>query len=153
MRGVSDGIQNGSSVDNGELDLGSVGRAIARRKFWIIGSTLGCLACAAAFVTLATPRYTAETKVLVENQESYFTRPSGPVAVEQQAQGIDPEAVASQIQVVMSRDLARSAIKSLDLKGNPDFDPTVKGPGFLTNLLSLIGVGGRADHHAIGAHD
>ena len=94
MRGVSDGIQNGSSVDNGELDLGSVGRAIARRKFWIIGSTLGCLACAAAFVTLATPRYTAETKVLVENQESYFTRPSGPVAVEQQAQGIDPEAVA-----------------------------------------------------------
>ena len=144
MRGVSDGIQDGSSVDNGELDLGTVGRAIARRKFWIIGSTLGCLACAAAFTTLATPRYTAETKVLVENQESYFTRPSGPVAVDQQAQGIDPEAVASQIQVVMSRDLARSAINSLDLKGNPDFDPTVKGPGFLTNLLSLIGVGGRA---------
>ncbi len=144
MRGVSDGYQGGSSADNGELDIGSVGRAIVHRKLWVIGSTLGCLACAAVFVTLATPRYTAETKVIVENQESYFTRPSGPVQVDQQTQGIDPEAVASQIQLVMSRDLARSAIKALDLKGNPDFDPTANGPGLMARLGSLIGAGGRA---------
>ena len=53
----------------------SLGRTLRRHRLWIIGPTLVCCALAAVFVTLARPRYTADAKVIVENGESYFTRP------------------------------------------------------------------------------
>ncbi len=131
-------INEGAPSDrlDGELDLRGVGRAIARRKLWVIGATLGCLACAAAYVSVVKPRYTADAKVLVENQENYFTRPSTANApsAETQAAAIDAEAVASQVQLVTSRDLARDVIKALDLRGNAEFDPSAGG-GFLSSLL------------------
>lgn len=53
---------------------------------------------------------------------------------------IDEQAVASQVQVVMSRDIAREAIKSLGLVGNPEFDPMVKGVGGLQQMLVMLGL-------------
>ena len=97
-------------------------------------------ALAGAYVTIATPRYTAESQILLENQESFFTRP------ERQSQGselqtaADPEAVASQVQLVASRDLARRAVRELGLVGNREFDPLADGMGFVTRLLVLVGL-------------
>jgi succinoglycan biosynthesis transport protein ExoP len=137
MRGVSYEGQTGSPSRDGELDLAAVGRAIMRKKGWVLGITLGCVACAAVFVTLVTPRYTSEAKVLVENQESFLTRP-GAVTTEQQSPVIDLEAVSSQVQLVTSRDLARKAIKDLDLKGNPEFDPSAGAGGLLSRLFGAF---------------
>ena len=54
---------------------------------------------------------------------------------------IDPEAVTSQIQLVLSRDLAREVIKKEKLADNPEFDPALRGPSVLRVLLSLFGIG------------
>ncbi len=125
---------------DGELDVSTIGRAIAQKKAWVIVPTVACLVGSAAFVTLATPKYTATADVLIENQENYFTRPTAaPGSADAQTLAIDPEAVASQVQIVMSRELGKRAIAELGLKGNPEFDPTAKGPG----LLSMLFGGGR----------
>ena len=64
-------------------------------------------------VILLPPRYTGVAKVLLENQESYYTRPDKAGA--EQAPTLDPEAVQSQAETITSPDLARKAIAKLDL--------------------------------------
>ncbi|HEV7874786.1 MAG TPA: GumC family protein, partial [Enterovirga sp.] len=90
------------------------------------------------FVNVVSPRYTGEAKLLLQSSDSYFTRP-GQDRGEQQPQ-FDEQAVASQVQVVMSRDLARQAIRDLHLVGNPEFDPQVGGVGPLQRLAVLMGL-------------
>ena len=121
-----------------ELDLGGVGRVLSARRWWIIGPTALCFLAAVAFVSLVQPRYTAESKVLVENGENYFTRPD---RSDQLATTLpDDETVQSQIQLVQSRDIARQAIRRLDLKGNPEFDPMARGLGIMSRLALLLGL-------------
>ena len=128
--------EEGSS---GALDLAGIGHALTRRKFWIIGTTLACLLASTAFVSLVKSRYTAEAKVLIENQESYFTRPEK-AGLGDSSTGPDPEAVLSQVQLMQSRDLARSVIKELGLVGNKEFDPQAEGGSFFSRLLELAGL-------------
>lgn len=136
MRGVLRSDEAGPG--DGDLDLSGVGQAIVRAKKWIIGTTLLAFLGALLFVLMVKPRYTAEAKALIENQESYFTRPDR-ASSEPNQSAPDAEAVASQAQLVNSRDLAREAIRALGLKGNPEFDPAAGAGGFFRKLLGLIG--------------
>ncbi len=122
----------------GELDVGGLGRSLRRRKGWIIGPALACFALAVVFVSVVQPRYTADAKVLIENGENYFTRPDK--AEPQQPQLPDDEAIQSQVQLISSRDIAREAIKRLDLKGNPEFDPLARGLNPFSRLLIILGL-------------
>ena len=90
-------------------------------------------------VNVITARYTAQSQVLLENQETFFTRPDR-VNVQQvdQAQQLDPEAVASQVQLIASRDIARQAIKQLGLEGNDEFDPAINPFKRVLILLGLM---------------
>ena len=123
-----------------ELDLGALGGVLKRRRRAIIIPTVLAFVLVGLFVNLVAPRYTAETQVLLENQETSFTRPDRPTAPSEQASLVDPEAVGSQIQLITSRDLARRAIKDLNLLGNPEFDPAARGMGAVTRVLVLLGI-------------
>ena len=116
--------------------IADLGRAIARRWRWVVVPTAFACLASFAFVTVVTPRYTGESKLLLQTSDSYFTRPAND-RNEQQPQ-IDEQAVASQVQVVMSRDLAREAIKRLDLVGNPEFDPESGGIGWIRQIATFL---------------
>ena len=120
------------------VNLAHVGRTLKVRWRWIVLPTLAALIGSFAFVNLAAPRYTAEAKLLLESRDSFYTRP-GQERPEQQPL-IDEQAVASQVQVAMSRDLAREAVKRLGLVGNPEFDPLVDGVGTLKQLMIVWGL-------------
>lgn len=121
-----------------ELDVGALGRSLKRHRRWIIGPAVACCVLATAFVSFVQPRYTANSKVIIENGESYFTRPDKTDV--QQAVLPDDEAIQSQVQLISSRDIAREAIRRLDLKGNPEFDPAAKAPNLVTRLLIITGL-------------
>lgn len=119
----------------GAVNMLQIGGALRRRWRWVAFPTLIAFAAATAYVNLATPRFTAETKLLLESRDSFYTRPA-------QADGqplIDEQAVASQVQVIMSRDLARETIKRLSLVGNPEFDPQVGTVDLMRRLMILFG--------------
>ncbi len=122
-----------------DASLGDIGRAVRRRWRFVAIPTLIAFAGSLAFVNIVSPRYTGEAKLLLQTSDSYFTRPGQERSGDQQPQ-IDEQGVASQVQVVMSRDLAREAIKRLDLVGNPEFDPLVRGAGMLTRLGMMLGL-------------
>src|ERR1700676_3638243 len=122
-----------------ELDLGALGRALWRRKKTILGLTLGAAAIAFIAVSLITPRYKSETRVLIETRENIFLRPEAEKTNEPSAT-VDQEAVASQIQLILSRDLARDIIEKLKLGERPEFDPVLHGPSLMKTLLGLVGI-------------
>lgn len=119
------------------LDLGALWQAVKARKHWVVGPTLLVLVGSFAAVNLITPRFTAESKMLLENRDSYYTRPNQDNSGSQQ---IDGEAVQSQVQLIMSRDLARDAIKQLGLVGNSEFDPNATTLNALRKVLVLVGL-------------
>jgi uncharacterized protein involved in exopolysaccharide biosynthesis/Mrp family chromosome partitioning ATPase len=49
--------------------------------------------------------------------------------------------VTSQVQLVLSRDLAREIIRKNKLGERPEFDPVLQGPSSLKSLLALFGIG------------
>ena len=120
MNGESMEEDGAGRARDGAIDLPQLFRAIARRKWWIIIPTCAAFALALAVVILVPPRYTGVAKVLLENQESYYTRPDK--AAVEQAPTLDPEAVQSQAETITSPDLARKAIAKLDLMDRAEFN-------------------------------
>ena len=114
--------RGGGRPADGELDLRGLGRALWQRKAQILGVTLFCAAAAfaggqcdhAAIPLRIAPAARRRTKMC--SCARMPTRMSDPST-------IDQEAVTSQIQVVLSRDLAREVIKKTNLADNPEFDP------------------------------
>ena len=125
-------------VGNDEIDIGGVGRAISRRLWLILLVSLGCAALMTAFVNLVKPRYTAESRLLLENQESYFTRPEKSASADFST--VDVEGVSSQVQIVTSRDVGRRVVRELKLQGNPEFDPAVEATGAISRVAILLGL-------------
>ncbi len=122
-----------------ELDLGALGRALWRRRASILALTLGAAAAAFIAVSLITPKFKSETRVLIETRENIFLRPEADRTAEPGA-AVDQEAVASQVQLILSRDLARDIIEKLKLGERAEFDPVLHGPSLIRTLLGLIGI-------------
>jgi polysaccharide biosynthesis transport protein len=126
-----------------EVDLNSVAAALGRNKRLVAKATVAAAAAGLLFCLVSSPRYMAEARLLVENQESYFTSASPEGARDSEmTQSLDPEAINSQIQLLTSRDLARRAVQKLGLKGNPEFDPESSFLAGLMRPLALFGLGG-----------
>lgn len=125
---------------SGEPDLRSIGRALWLKKTMIFGATFFCAAAAFLTVNAMTPRYQSETRLLLEQRENVFMRADADKGVADRAT-IDPEAVTSQIQLVLSRDVAREVIKKEHLDQLREFDPAVGGQSISQLLLGMVGLG------------
>lgn len=128
----------GAPAGQGMLDLNALWGAIGASKRWIIVPTLIALVASFVAVHLITPSYTGEARILLESRDGFYTRPAGDR--EGGGERIDTEAVASQVQVVMSRDLAREAIRRLKLVGNAEFDSGAGLFGSIAQLMVKIGL-------------
>lgn len=124
----------------GELDLGAIGRALWGRRAPILGIVLAVAVASVIGVNLIAARYKSEARVLIEGRESVFVRPEADKIGDRDRAAIDQEAVQSQVQLVLSRDLALQAIKQLKLGERPEFDPALRGPSPLRGVLALLGV-------------
>lgn len=125
---------------SGDIDLRALGGALARKRGWIIVPTVLALVASVAIVNLITPRYKSESRILIDGRENVFLRPSSDRSTEER-QALDPEAVTSQVQLVLSRDLAREIIKKNKLAERPEFDPVLQGVSPLKSLAALVGIG------------
>jgi succinoglycan biosynthesis transport protein ExoP len=122
-----------------EVDFGVLGRAVWRRKALICGLTLLSAALAFAAVNMVVPRYKSEARVLIETRENVFMRPEAEKTAERGA-AVDQEAVTSQVQLILSRDLARDVIRRLGLGERAEFDAVLRGTSGTQAMLQAIGV-------------
>lgn len=124
--------------EGGEIDLRALGRGIWRRKLWIVGPAFLAALAALAFVQLSAPLYRSSALLLIENREGAAPRSGS----DRELSLPDEQAVASQVQLIQSRDLVRSVVKSLDLATDPEFGP--QSPGLVAKILGALGLGGQA---------
>lgn len=123
--------------DDMALDLGGLLRAIGRALGWLLPLTL--LVAAAVFIGLqfVAPKYKSEARVLIESTDNKF--PGASRGIEEERALLDAEGVASQVQLLMSADLARRVASKLNLAAIPEFD--ARGDGSLIgDLLTAIGL-------------
>jgi succinoglycan biosynthesis transport protein ExoP len=137
MRGEGAGDGPAANATDEAIDLRRLLRGLARRRHWIIVPTVVAFLLSLAVVAFVHPRYTGVAKVLLENQESYYTRPDKASA--EQAPAIDAEAVQSEAEAIASTALARKAIAKLDLAHRDEFN--IWSGGLLDAALSLVGFG------------
>src|SRR5882672_3973842 len=124
---------------DGELDIRSLGRALWRRKRAIIIPTLIVAALTAVAVEAVTPKYKSSATILFEGRENIFLRPDAEKTMVDRGLA-DMEALTSQVQLVLSRELALDVIKRLKLNELPEFDPLVTGLSPLKSALVLVGI-------------
>ena len=122
-----------------DIDLPTLGRALWRAKGRILGLAIGAGVLTFVVLSMMRPLYTSEARILIQNDESAFTRPANDQGRDPQQRTLDEQAVQSQVQVLTSRDLAVEVIKALDLTNNPDFAKDA-GTNFVTRFLNSMGL-------------
>ena len=125
--------------ESGDLDLRALGHALMRKKGWIIVPTVLAAALAITAVNVVTPRYKSEARILIDGRDNVFLRPNGERNEERSA--LDAEAVTSQVQLLLSRDLAREIIRKNKLAERPEFDPVLQGISPVKSMPALFGIG------------
>jgi uncharacterized protein involved in exopolysaccharide biosynthesis/Mrp family chromosome partitioning ATPase len=141
MRVASMDRNSDGRASDTSLDLSTLGRDLWRKRSWIIVPTLLAAFGAIAFVNIATPIYRSESRILVVGKENIFLRPDADKGTTVDRTDVDPEAVTSQAQILMSRDVALRVIKDLRLGELPEFDPVLRGVSLPGTILSLLGLG------------
>lgn len=125
-----------------ELDLAALGRALWARRFAIVAVTVAAAVLSFVAVNLITPRYKSEARVLLENRETPYNQAQGERNLERDRTLLDAEAVQSQVQLALSRDLARSIIRDLKFAERPEFNPNAGG-SLVDGMLGLFGLSRR----------
>lgn len=128
-----------SSAPLGDIDLRLIWQALVRRRNWVIVPTVAAFVLSMVAVNLVTPRYKSEARILIDGRENVFLRPNAERSEERTTP--DAEAIASQVQLLQSRDLALDVIKRNKLDQLPEFDPLLNGPSPWKSVLSLFGIG------------
>jgi uncharacterized protein involved in exopolysaccharide biosynthesis len=100
--------------DADDIDLQTLGRAVWRTKGWIFGLVIAAGLATFIGLSMVRPLYSSGARILIQNDESAFTRPTGDQGRDPQQRALDEQAVQSQVQVLTSRDLAAEVIKALD---------------------------------------
>jgi polysaccharide biosynthesis transport protein len=129
-----------AAVEDGDIDMRSLGLALWQRKAWILWPTLLVAMVAAIGVNMVTPRYKSEARILYDGRENVFLRPEAEKSANAERAAADPETLTSQVQLVLSRQLALEVIAQLKLNDLPEFDPVLRPTSILRHILSLLGI-------------
>jgi uncharacterized protein involved in exopolysaccharide biosynthesis/Mrp family chromosome partitioning ATPase len=137
---------------SGEIDLGALGRALWRKRWRIVVPVVVVAVLAIFIVARMTPEYRSEARVLIVNSENVYTSPGiANPGVTRTEQPLGDQEIASQVQLVLSRDLATRVIAKLGLGKLTEFDPLAHGMSLPTRALVLFGL--RRDPRRMSAEE
>ena len=122
-----------------DFDLSVLWSALWRSRYTILRPTIAVAILTFVVVLLIPPRYQSESRVLVVGRDNIYLRPDVDRDITDR-NAIDAEAVTSQAQLVLSRDLALEVINKLKLGERPEFDPAVGGISLIRTALGFVGL-------------
>ena len=122
-----------------ELDWSGIVRVLWYYRWWMIGSTLTVAVLTLVVINLLPPRFRSEARVLIEGHENVFLRPEAE-KIDRGPEVVDDEGVTGQVQLALSRDLARDVASKLKLGDRPEFDPLLRGASWFASTLQRAGL-------------
>lgn len=118
------------------LDLASILSAVWRAKRWIVPLVLATGVATFVGLNLVSPKYKTDARLLIENRE--ISVGASDRGVEEEKALLDEQGIASQVQLMSSRDLARSVIRDLKLTDHREFGGP---PGIIAEFLAMVKLG------------
>src|SRR5260221_14162098 len=114
------------------IDLRNMWRAVWRWRTLVLWTTVALTVLAIFVIYRLTPQYTGSAQVLVGLQQVKL----GTIQdVLSDLKG-DNEMIATEIGIIRSRKLAEKTVTKLNLDNDPEFNPALRSPGLLANLLN-----------------
>jgi len=115
------------------LDIVEYWRAIAKRRWSILGLTLLVAVLAGLIASSMRPLYRGTATILIEQGKSKI------VSIEEvYSQGlIQREYYQTQVEILKSDELARKVVEKLKLTSHPDYDIRQSQPGWFARLLAF----------------
>ena len=125
------------TTQDADIDLGRLFGALWRDKLRILLGALLLTAVVFVLLSLVTPKYQSDARVLIETSESIFTRPDRNQAEPGEASLLDQEGVASQVEILTSTDLLMQVAEDLELARNEEFNDALSMSSLKAGLVAL----------------
>src|SRR5580700_5181573 len=139
MSVVSQSARGRGQFNDAELDLSALGSTLWRKRWKILRPAILVGLVTLLVVEVITPRYQSESRVIVEGRDNVYLRPDADKDTIDRAV-VDEQAVTSQAQLILSRDLANNVIDKLKLAQLPEFDPALGGISPIKSVLGALGI-------------
>ncbi|MEJ8476153.1 GumC family protein [Roseibium algae] len=123
--------------DDMALDLAGLLRTLGGAMRWLLPLVLVVAAGTFVLLHFVPAKYLGEARILIESTNSGY--PGAVRGIEEERALLDNEGVASQVQLLMSADLARRVAKRLDLVSVPEFEAD-SGAGIVNDALVMLGI-------------
>ncbi len=120
-----------------DIDLGGIFGSIWRHKFKIVLASLIVTAIAFVVLQVISPRYRSEARILIQASDPVLSNPD--TSVQRSQPSFDDQAIASQVQLLKSRTIARKIIEEMNLKELPEFDYALE-KSRLRQLIAALGL-------------
>lgn len=127
-----------SASNDVDIDMGALFASLWQNKRRIIIGTLLITALTFVALSVVSPKYRAETRILIEARESVFTRPSNQQTDDRPV--VDQEGIKSQVELIGSSEVLRGVIAKLDLAKNAELTAGAE-PSAISKLLGAVGIG------------
>ena len=123
-----------AETDDVEIDIAEIIRALRRRRWALAGCVLLITSLVLLVTFQLTPLYTASAEVLIDPRDRNVAD------LDSVLSGLSPDAstIESQIQVIRSRSLALRTIETLGLESDPEFNPALREPGVVAELMGWL---------------
>ncbi|MBA8876360.1 GumC family protein [Phyllobacterium myrsinacearum] len=131
------------SVDSDvDIDIGALFASLWQNRVRVLLGAVLLTLLAFLALSLISPKYRAETRILIETRESVFTRPTGEQGDDRPV--LDQEGIKSQVELIGSSDLLKRVIAKLDLGNNAELAAGAE-PSVIKRLLAGIGLAADPD--------
>ncbi len=139
----------GPIVAQSDPGLGELFNVVYRRKWLILAIVASSLTATAIVLQLMTPRYQAETLLLMEPQQVFIPSIDSLLS----GSATDDPGVRSQVEVLRSRGLAAATIETLELDQDPEFNSqlpsSVAGESSAEQPISGANVAGKTNRTGV----
>ena len=127
-----------NTTQDADIDIGRLFGALWRDKFLIVAGIVIITGLAFLLLSSMTPKYRSEARLLIESSESIFTRPQGSDQRSDTTSSLlDPEGIASQVEILRSSDLLMQVASDLKLDENEEFNPTGSMSSLKAGMVAL----------------
>ena len=123
-----------------EIDIAALWQAVKRNRLRLAFAVL--VAGAVTYVVLAStpPLYRSSAQIILSRDASIYSRPRAEQQPSAESLKIDPDEIASQVEVIQSSDALQRVITELKLEKRSEFNSALKSSGPITGVLRLLGL-------------
>jgi succinoglycan biosynthesis transport protein ExoP len=122
------------------VNLSDLADILIRRRAWIFGTTIACVALAIGYLAVVTPNYTSTAQVYVDPRDR--SSPKEEPGEQSSVPGDGVLLVESQLKIITSGEVLSRVVDQMGLREDPEFNGN---SGLIASIKAMLGFGQSGD--------